>query len=60
MTETKKVGAPIGNQNNKKEEPAESVLYIRCKTSDKAKWVKLAESKGGLSAWVTQILNSSV
>ena len=51
MTDTKKLGAPF------KEITADSVLYIRCTRSDKAKWVLAAQGNGGLSAWVIKLLN---
>lgn len=61
MTELKKEtrGAPIGSANAKKEVVAESFLHIRCKKEDKAKWVKSAQGRGGLSAWVVDVLNKN-
>lgn len=50
-------GAPLGSANAKKEIVAESFLHIRCKTADKAQWVKAAEGQGGLSEWVKNTLN---
>jgi hypothetical protein len=56
----KKRGAKVGNTNAKKEVNADSFLHLRCLKSDKAKWVKAAQSNGGLSAWVIKILNEKV
>jgi len=53
MTDAKKLGAPF------KEITADSVLYIRCTRSDKAKWVLAAQGNGGLSAWVIDALNKT-
>lgn len=60
MDKIKKPGAPKGSRNRALkdgEEGATSFLHIRCKPSDKARWVKAATGRGGLSEWVTKILN---
>jgi hypothetical protein len=58
MTEIKK-DLRIGNQFAKKETPATAMIHIRCAPSEKNKWVKAAQVSGGLSAWVTDILNKN-
>ena len=43
------------------DEKAESFLYIRVRQSDKARWVKQAQSQGmKLSAWVVSRLNADM
>lgn len=63
MTEIKKPrGGQKGNANSALkpgEEGATSFLHLRCKPSEKAAWVKAAESKGGLSAWAIKVLNKA-
>jgi hypothetical protein len=56
----KKIGAPLGSENAKKEIISDAFLHIRCLKSDKSRWVKEAQSNGGLSAWVIRILNEKV
>ena len=58
MTEIKK-DLRIGNQFAKKETPAIATIHIRCTPLEKNKWVKAAQGAGGLSAWVTNILNKN-
>lgn len=52
----KKVGAPIGNKNSVKENPATSSLSLRITPAEKAAWVKAA-NPGKLSDWVRHQLN---
>lgn len=59
MEEKRKAGAPIGSANAKKEISADSHLHIRVTSADKARWVKAAQGRGGLSAWVVENLNSA-
>jgi hypothetical protein len=56
MTEIKKVGRPAGSV---KPDSNDSQLQIRCKKSEKYKWIQAAAGNGGLSAWVTRILNEA-
>lgn len=54
------VGKP-GNALKAQDEKAASYLMIRCKTSDKAMWVKAAQQKKlKLTEWVILILNDAV
>jgi hypothetical protein len=46
----------IGNQNAVRDDVADTQIFIRCKSQDKAAWVKAA-APGKLSEWVTTILN---
>lgn len=62
MTEVKKRGAPLGSKNHLgkfKNDAATTHIHMRCKPSDKALWVKTALNNGGLSAWVTKMLNEA-
>ncbi len=62
MDEQKRPGAPKGARNRalkEGEEGATSFLHLRCKPSDKAMWVKAAAGQGGLSEWVTTMLNQA-
>ncbi len=62
MEEQKKRGAPIGSQNRlgkTKDDGATSFLHIRCKPSDKAKWVHASQENGGIAAWVVKTLNEN-
>lgn len=55
-------GAPKGSKNRalkEGEEGATSFLHLRCKPSDKSRWVKAAQGNGGLSEWVIKWLNSA-
>lgn len=52
--------APEGNQNASKPagERKESLLHLRVKTRDKARWVKAATKAGQkLAQWVSDTLN---
>jgi hypothetical protein len=64
--------APIANKNAQKPpgQAATSVLYIRVKRGDKAKWVRaanrraqarpdLTDDRGALSGWVVDQLNQA-
>ena len=57
--EKKKAGAPLGSTNAAKDVTAEAHLHIRCIKADKSEWVKAAEGRGGLSAWVIATLNEA-
>lgn len=52
------MSAPLKNQNAAKaiKDKAESSLIIRCKTKDKASWVRAADGQK-LTAWVVEALN---
>lgn len=54
-------GAPVGSANRKLPpgEAAEAHLHLRCRAEEKAAWVKAAQGKGGLSAWVVETLNEA-
>lgn len=54
------MGAPKNNQNGKKDITASSVLYVRVKQSDKARWVREANKNknGKLAPWVVETLNA--
>jgi len=54
------VGKP-GNALKSQDEKAASYLMIRCKTADKAMWVKAAQQKKmKLTEWVISILNDAI
>ena len=58
---TKTKGAQLGNTNAQKgDKPADAYLHIRVLPSDKAAWVKYAQGRGGLSAWVIETLNNAL
>ena len=51
-----------GKQNAAKpsEDKAESFIHARCKSSDKAVWVKAAQAQNmKLTEWIVQILNNA-
>lgn len=53
----------IGNKNAVKQQEikAESILNIRCKTADKAAWVRAAKKEESkLTEWVIKNLNASL
>lgn len=52
-----------GNKNASKDEAdkASSFIHARCLPSDKARWVKAAQSKNKkLTEWITETLNQAV
>lgn len=62
MVEIKKRGAPKGARNRALkdgEEGATSFLHLRCKPSDKARWVRTSSGQGGLSEWAIKVLNEA-
>lgn len=63
-------GGQPGNRNAAVPEPANQALYVRCRSADKAAWVKAAQAatkaglldpdpRGNLAAWVVRVLNDS-
>ena len=43
------------------DQKAESYIHARCTSSDKAGWVKAAQSKGmKLTEWIVSVLNEAV
>lgn len=63
MSEEKKhwlAGKP-SNNTKLSENKAESFIHARCKTSDKAAWVRESRAKGmKLTEWLVDILNAAV
>jgi predicted HicB family RNase H-like nuclease len=62
MSTTKPHGLIGKPSNNTKapEDKAESFIHARCKTSDKAAWVKAAQAKKlKLAEWVNAVLNDA-
>ncbi|AXF86771.1 hypothetical protein DTO96_102527 [Ephemeroptericola cinctiostellae] len=49
----------MGQQNAKKENPADAMLRVRVRTDDKSAWIVASKKKGGLSAWVIETLNKA-
>lgn len=55
--------APPGNQNaagprKPEKEKSTSILYMRCRREDKARWVRAAKRRP-LAEWVTEALNKA-
>lgn len=59
---TKKPGAKPGNTNAKRgTESATSYIHARCTPTDKAGWVKAAQSENlKLTEWIVKSLNNAV
>ena len=55
---TKKKHGNTGNQHAAVADPKTSTLIVRCRTSDKAAWVKAADG-ATLPDWVTRTLNEA-
>lgn len=49
------------NATKPDDQKAESHIHARCKSSDKAMWVKAAQSKGmKLTDWIISVLNEAI
>ena len=55
--EKKRVGAPLGNQNNAKENPKTEVIRLRVTATQKEEFKERAGSKN-LSEWILEKLES--
>lgn len=58
MKKQKTPGAPSGNRNAAKENPRDSLLAVRCLSSEKAAWVRAAKP-GKLADWLRSTLNKA-
>lgn len=49
------------NARKPNDEKAESYIHARCKTADKAAWVKAAQAKKmKLTDWIIEVLNAAI